>query len=116
MRDTALIVAGLLAILIAVVHTVLGETKVFANTKIEPAHMRRLLRLVWHVGSVFWIGGGVLLLAASQMPDGPPRQWIAGIGALTFGSGALANAVSSRLRHFGWAVLAAVAVLAVYGA
>ena len=67
MRDLLLQCAGLLTIAVAIVHGVLGETKVFARARIEPERLRTLIRLVWQASTVAWIGGGVLLLAAPSM-------------------------------------------------
>ena len=68
--------AGLAAIAVALIHGVLGETKVFARATIEPARVRTLIRLVWQAGTVAWIGGGVLLIAAPWMASDPARHWI----------------------------------------
>jgi hypothetical protein len=96
MRDLLLQCSGLAAIAVALIHGVLGETRVLARATIEPARLRTLIRLVWQAGTVAWIGGGVLLLAA---------PWMA----------ALANAWATRGRHFGWMALSAVVALAVAG-
>jgi hypothetical protein len=52
MRDLAVQAAGVLAILVAVMHGALGELRVFATARIEPPRTRRLLRLIWQVGTV----------------------------------------------------------------
>ena len=59
--------SGVAAIAVALIHGVLGETKVFARATIEPPRLRQLIRLVWQAGTVAWIGGGVLLIAAPYM-------------------------------------------------
>jgi hypothetical protein len=115
MRDLAMQAAGVLAILAAVVHGVLGETKVFAVARIEPAWALRLIRAVWHCGVVAWIAGGVLLLALPSLPAGPARGWIVATLIAVYGSGVIGNAWATRGRHFGWLVLAAVVVLAAIG-
>ena len=115
MRDLAIQAAGCLAVLAAVVHGVLGETKVFANARIEPAGAKLLLRLVWQCSAVAWIGLGVLLIAAPYMASDAARGWIVGAATGTYGLGALANAWATKGRHFGWMVLAAVVVLAIAG-
>ena len=76
MRDLLLQCAGVAAIAVALIHGVLGETKVFARATIEPARLRTLIRLVWQAGTVAWIGGGVLLIAAPWMASEPARHWI----------------------------------------
>jgi hypothetical protein len=115
MRDILLRCAGVAAILVALIHGVLGETRIFARAAIEPARLRTLIRLVWQAGTAAWIGGGVLLVAAPSMASEPARHWIVVTIAMVYAVGALANAWWSRGRHFGWMALGAVVVLAVAG-
>jgi hypothetical protein len=114
-RDILLQCSGLAAIAAALVHGVLGETKVFARATIEPPRLRTLIRLVWQAGTVAWIGGGVLLIAAPLMGSDPARHWIIATFAIVFGLAALANAWAMRGRHFGWVALSAVVAMAVAG-
>jgi hypothetical protein len=115
MRDLLLQCSGLAAIVAALIHGVLGETKVFARATIEPARLRTLIRLVWQAGTVAWIGGGILLIAAPWMASEPARHRIVVTLACVFGFGALCNAWATRGRHFGWMALSAVVALAVAG-
>ncbi|WP_407149612.1 hypothetical protein [Bradyrhizobium sp. ORS 86] len=115
MRDTLLQGAGVIAIIISLIHGVLGETKVFARATVEPPRLRLLLRLVWQAGTVAWIGGGVLLVAASAMADDAARHWIVATLAVVFACAALANAIATRGRHFGWIGMSAVVALATAG-
>jgi hypothetical protein len=115
MRDILLQCSGAVAILVALIHGVLGETKVFARATIEPPRLRTLLRLVWQAGTIAWIGGGVLLIAAPWMASEPARHWIVATLACVCGFAALCNALATRGRHFGWMALSAVVVLAVAG-
>ena len=115
MRDILLQCSGWAAIAAALVHGVLGETKVFARATITPPRLRTLIRLVWQAGTVAWIGGGVLLIAAPLMGSEPARHWIIATLAGVFGFAALANAWAMRGRHFGWVALSAVVALAVAG-
>src|ERR1700704_7154660 len=71
MRDLLLQCPGIAAIAVALIHGVLGETKVFARATIEPPRLRKLIRLVWQAGTVAWIGGGGLLSAAPSIASGP---------------------------------------------
>jgi hypothetical protein len=64
MRDLLLQCSGVAAIAAALIHGILGETKVMPRVTIKPARLRTLIRLVWQAGTVAWIGGGVLLIAA----------------------------------------------------
>ena len=118
MRDLFLQCSGVVAIAVALIHGVLGETRIFAgapNITIEPRGLRTLLRLVWQAGTVAWIGGGVLLFAAPLMASEPARHWIVVTMAGVFAFGAFANAWAKRGRHFGWVLLSAVVGLAVAG-
>jgi hypothetical protein len=115
MRDLLLQVSGVAAIAVALIHGVLGETKVFARATIEPARLRTLLRLVWQASTAAWIAGGVLLIAAPWLGSEPARHWIIVTMAAMFGVGALGNAVATRGRHIGWMALSAVIGLAVAG-
>ena len=115
MRDLLLQCSGLAAIAAALIHGILGETKVFARATIEPPRLRTLIRLVWQAGTVAWIGGGVLLIAAPWMASEPARHWIVVTLAIVFAFSALANAWAMRGRHFGWVALGAVVAMAVAG-
>ena len=115
MRDLLLQCAGVGAIIVALIHGLLGETKVFPRATIEPPRLRTLIRLVWQASTVAWIGCGVLLLAVPWMDSVLARQWIVITMACVFGFSALANAWATRGRHFGWMMLSVVVVLAVAG-
>src|SRR6195256_3404454 len=115
MRDLILQCAGVAGIAVALIHGALGETKVFAKATIQPESLRTLIRLVWQAGTVAWIGGGVLLIAAPLMASEPARPWIVGTLAAVLAVAALANAWAMRGKHFGWVALSAVVALAVAG-
>ncbi|NEV02679.1 hypothetical protein [Bradyrhizobium uaiense] len=115
MRDLLLQGAGLIAILVSLIHGVLGETKIFARATVEPPRLRLLLRLVYQAGTVAWIGGGVLLIAAPAMASDAARHWIVATLAVVFGFAALANAIATRFRHIGWMAMSAVVALASAG-
>ncbi len=115
MRDILLQCSGLLAIAAALIHGVLGETKVFARATIEPKRLRTLIRAVWQAGTIAWIGGGLLLLAAPWMGSNAARRWSVITFAVVFAFAALGNAWALRGRHFGWVAMSAVVALAVAG-
>jgi hypothetical protein len=115
MRDLAVQLAGILAVAAAVVHGVLGETKVFVRARIEPEWVRRLIRLVWQFGTIAWIGLAILLVAAPKLGSEAARNWIIATSIVTFGFGAVGNAWATRGRHFGWVVLLIVVGLAAIG-
>lgn len=115
MRDLLLQCAGAVTIVVALVHGVLGETRVFARVRIEPDRLRTLIRLVWQTSTVAWAGAGVLLVATPWMASEPARHWIVVTSALVLAFAAFANAWATRGRHFGWLALSAVVAMAVAG-
>lgn len=115
MRDLLLMSSGAIAILVSIAHGVLGETKVFARATIQPPRLRTLLRLVWQAGTMAWIAGGVLLIAAPWMGSDVARHWIIATLSVVFGSAAIANALALRTVHVGWIGMSAVVALAVAG-
>jgi hypothetical protein len=115
MRDIILQCAGVAGILVAIIHGVLGETKVFAHAKIEPEHLRTLIRLVWQTSTVAWIGGGVLLLVAPSLGSESARHWIVATTVAVYAFAVIGNAWWSRGRGFGWKALSVVVALAVAG-
>lgn len=115
MRDVMLQCAGVGAILAALIHGVLGETKVFPRLTITPERLRILLRVVWQASTVAWIGGGVLLVTAPMMASDAARHWIVITLAVVFALAAFGNALATGGRHFGWIALTGVVALAVAG-
>ena len=115
MRDVLLQCSGVAAIAAALIHGLIGELKIFPRITIAPARLATLIRLVWQAGTVAWIGGGVLLIAAPWMASEPARHWIVVTLACVFAFAALANAWATRGRHFGWMALSAVVAMAVAG-
>ena len=115
MRDLLLQCAGVATIAVAVIHGILGETKVFTLARIEPEQLRTLIRLVWQASAVAWASTGVLLIAAPGMGSDLARHWIVITSACVLGFSAFGNAWATRGRHFGWMALAAAAAMAVAG-
>ena len=95
MRDILLQSSGALAILVALIHGVLTETKVFPRVTIEPQRLRTLFRLVWQIPTVAWIACGVLLIAAPSMASDVARHWMVAMFALVFAFSAFGNAVGT---------------------
>jgi hypothetical protein len=115
MRDLFLQCSGLAAIAVALIHGILGETKVFANATIEPPRLRNLIRLCWQIGTVGWICGGVLLIAAPAVDSTSARHWVIVTTSAMYGFGIVGNAWLFHGRHFGWIALTAVVAMAVAG-
>jgi len=115
MRDIILQCAGVAGIAVSLIHGVLGETKVFAKATIQPESLRTLIRLVWQAGTVAWIGGAVLLIAAPSFGSESARHWIVVTVIAVYTFAAVANAWWSRGRAIGWKALSVVVALAVAG-
>lgn len=115
MHDLFLWAAGLAAIAVALIHGILGETKVFARATIEPPRLRNLIRICWQIGTVGWICGGILLLAAPSINSISARHWIIITMCGMYGFGMIGNFWVSRGRHYGWAALGAVVAMAIIG-
>jgi hypothetical protein len=115
MRDLLVQLAGILALAAAILHGVLGETKIFPRMRIEPERLRRLMRLVWQGMTVAWISLAILLIAAPKLGSDAARTWIIAMSIVAFGFGAVGNAWATRGRFFGWVVLLVVVGLAAAG-
>ena len=115
MRDLALQVAGVLAILVAIGHGAVGELRVFAKARIEPQRTRNLLRGIWQASTVDWIGIGVLLIAAPAFGSQAARHWVIAVAVVVYGYAAVGNAVATRGRHMGWCLMSGIVALALMG-
>jgi len=115
MRDLTLQVAGVLAILVAIVHGAIAELGVFTKSHIEPRSTRRLLRMVWQASTIDWIGVGVLLIAAPALGSESARRWVVSVAVVVYGYAAIGNAVVTRGRHVGWCLMGIVIALALMG-
>jgi hypothetical protein len=115
MRDLMLQAAGVLAILVAIVHGAIGQLRVFTKSHIEPRGTQRLLRMVWQASAIDWIGIGVLLVAAPALGSQSARRWIIAVAVVVYGYAAIGNAVVTRGWHVGWCLMGIVIALAVLG-
>jgi hypothetical protein len=116
MRDLAIELAGVAAILSAIAHSALGERRVFARPSIRALSVRPLMRAIWHNGAVAWCCAGVLLIAAPSFDSETARRWIVFDAVVVLGSAAVANAWCFKGRHFGWIALGLAAGLSIVGA
>ena len=107
--------AGVLALVAALIHGVLAETKIFPRVRIEPERLRLLIRLVWQCSTVAWMALAVLLIATPSFGSDAARQWVIAVSIITFGVAAIGNAWATRGRHFGWVALTLVVGLAATG-
>lgn len=115
MRDILVQTSGALGLLIACLHSVIGEKQLFARVQVDPASSKRMLRAVWHASAVAWGAVGVLLIVAPSLGSYSARQAIIATAVGIYGFGAIGNAWVTGARHFGWAALAVTCVLALAG-
>ena len=115
MRDLALQTAGVLAILVAIAHSIIVERKVFARVRIEPQRTLGLLRMLCQASTVDWIGIAVLLIAAPAFGSDAARLWIIAVAVIVYGYAAIGNAVATRGRHIGWLLMTCVVGFALMG-
>jgi hypothetical protein len=115
MKDLALQTAGVLAILVAIMHGTIAERRLFPRATIEPEKARTLLRMIWQASTVDWIAIALLLIAAPALGSQSARRWIIGAAVIAYGYAAVGNAVASRGRHIGWVLMSLVVVLSLVG-
>ena len=116
MWDLSLQAAGVLAIVVAIIHGAIGELRIFARTRIEPQRTRTLLHLIFQATTVDWIAIGVLLIAAPWLDAPAARHWIVAVAVLVYGYAAVGNALATRRLHLGWIGMSCAVVLALAGA
>jgi hypothetical protein len=115
MRDLFVQAAGVLAIVAALVHGYLGESKIFAVAQIEPRWASRLMRSLYRCTVLDWVAFGALLILVPAMGSGQARHAIIVASAAVYAAAATGNAWSTRGRHFGWVLMLVVVALALAG-
>jgi hypothetical protein len=112
--DGRLIVAALLAVALALLHSVLGERRVLRKALAQDglgASLRQILRLAWHLTSLYFAGCGAILAALAGQPlDLAALHVLETVGAVFVASAAIIFG-ASRGRHPGWPLFAGAAVL-----
>jgi ABC-type Mn2+/Zn2+ transport system permease subunit len=123
--NTYLLAAAIVAVLVGVVHSALGEILVFRklrndtfvpNQAAAPLELRnvRILWATWHLASAFGIGFAAILLFLANS-DTVPEPAIAWALILSFAVGSALVMVATRGRHPGWIGLLIVSVLTYLG-
>lgn len=116
MADLLLYVAGGLTVLIAVAHGYLGATAVVGPSRAPNAAAKRILHAIMFLSAVYWLVGGLVLIAAPGLFDGETRKWVVYVVAAMLLSGAFGNLWGMRGKHFGGYALLAVSAIALAGA
>jgi hypothetical protein len=117
MSDGLLLLAALLLVVTAVVHSVAGERRLIGpvlarrDGVLKSPLARFVLRFAWHITSVAW--AVIALILASLVLDPAAVRWwaAAGTGAAFTAIGVF-TAISSRGRHIGWPLLTGIGLTA----
>lgn len=118
-RDMALMAAGVIGVVVAVVHGVILQRYMVrrataAFTDERQAALRRLTAPLLHFSTYNWLLGGVALIAARWFDPGARLATGLLVGS-SYLAGALGNLWASRGRHPGWALYALAVVLIGFG-
>ena len=118
-----LLVAGLLTIMVGLVHSILGEILIFKKlrkgslvpTMSEPLLPERSVRIIWaswHIGTIFGCALGAILLKLSfSTSDAAMSSWVIKVIAFSMVASSLLVFIATKARHPGWVGLLVVAVL-----
>ncbi|MEM8529748.1 MAG: hypothetical protein AAGF95_02840 [Chloroflexota bacterium] len=114
-QNLALRSSGTLAIITALYHGILGDA-LLRELEIHPSEQTGFVRATYQIGTVSWVAGGLLLIAAANMRSGFARNWIVGVSAFVYGYPAIGNFMLSKGKpSFGWIALSTVILLALSG-
>lgn len=117
-----LMLAGILAIIVGLVHSVLGEIMIFnrmrrgtliptdGGERLRERHVR-ILWASWHLVTVFGFALAALLLRLWQAPSLPVAPYLIGTISLATLAAALLVLIATNGRHPGWLGLLGVAAL-----
>lgn len=118
-----LLAAAILAVIVGLVHSVLGEILIFRHLRdsglvpdreappLEPRHVR-IIWASWHAVTVFgWAFAGVLLAIASPGYPYSVGSTFVHVATGAFVGAALLVLVGTRGRHPGWLGLSVIAAL-----
>lgn len=122
-----LLLAGSLAFIVGLVHSVLGERMIFSHLRTRGwvpvqggqllrEHQVRIVWASWHLVTIFgWCLAAVLVCLALPGGPGGPQMVIGGAIVVTMLLGAALVFAATRGRHLGWLGLLGVAVLTALG-
>lgn len=119
-----LITGAILAILISLAHSYLGErfilTRLFRRTELphlfgSDRFTRQTLRFVWHLASIAWIGLAAVLVSFTYDDPMRARSLALQSVSLTFALHAVVTMIATRGRHLAWIVYLAIGLAAWLG-
>jgi hypothetical protein len=116
-----LLSSGVLTILLAVAHSIIGERSIIGpiqktsglpRVQGSDRQTKLTLRFTWHVTSVLGIGTAVVLIAYSRWAILTPDQvFIARALSATYLTCFVISIIGSRAKHPSWIIFALVSVL-----
>lgn len=122
-QDTALVCAGIIGSVVAVIHGVLVQRHMVRPVgallraeKRVAASTGRLVPLLLHFSTVSWFAGGLLLIAAAGWFGREARLATSLLIGGLYLYGALGNLWGTRGRHPGWMLYTVALVLIAFGA
>lgn len=112
-QDTALISAGVLGALVAVIHGYVMQRllvrpleELVGKDQSLRSSSKRLLSPLLHVSTLNWFVCGASLIWAGMRFEGEARAVISASAAIIYGYAAVLNARATRGRHPGWILMA----------
>lgn len=115
MRDLSLQASGVLVILLAVIHSYLGQARVIGPAATTRPAIRRLLQAVWQAGAAHWALGGLAFVVAPDVMGPEARLWLVAVMGAGYALAALGNLWAMRGRHPGGWLLGLAVALALAG-
>lgn len=121
-QDTALVLAGIIGSVVAVIHGVLVQRYMVRPVgaflqaeKRVAASTGRLIPLLLHFSTVSWFVGGLLLIVAAWRFGEEARLATSLLVGGLYLYGALGNCWGTRGRHPGWMLYAVALILIAFG-
>lgn len=114
-KNIFLMISGALAILTAIYHAITGDS-ILQTLQITPAEQAEFVRSTYQLGSMGWMAGGVLLIAAATFDSQKARNWIVGVFVVIYGFPAFGTlALTGGQLSIGGVALALVVIFALLG-
>ena len=110
MNYQLLTIAGVFGMIISLIHGYLGFRLVLSQIENIPKTTKLINEFVFQLSTLYWFCGGLMLVMLPLFPDDESRKVAALVVAFLYSTGALANFIATKGRHFGWMVLAVITV------
>ncbi len=116
--NTFYLIAAILAILMAITHSLMGEKyflvqlfqRDYPPELMGARFVNRTTRIAWHLTAISWCAAGVMLLILSFHPQMACARIFAHIVAVWFLLSALLSGIGSHGRHLSWIVFVLIAI------